>query len=71
MNSRLFKALMVMHDDTNASLAESLGITEQSICNKVNENGTEFKQGEIAKIKERWNLSADMVDRIFFSQMVS
>lgn len=71
MNTKLFKSLMVLHDDTNASLAKFLGITEQSVCNKINENGTEFKQGEIAKIKARYGLDADMIDRIFFAADVS
>lgn len=67
MNGKLLRSLMVLHGDTNASLAEYLGITEQSVSNKINENGTEFKQGEIAKIKARYNLNCDMVDRIFFA----
>ena len=71
MNKKLFRSVMVLHDDTNASLAKFLGITEQSLSNKINENGTEFKQGEIAKIKVRYNLDADMVDRIFFAEEVS
>lgn len=58
---------MVLNGDTNATLAEYLGITEQSVSNKINENGTEFKQGEIAKIKARYNLESEMVDRIFFA----
>lgn len=66
MNSNLLKSVMVMHGDTNASLAKYLCITEQSVCNKINEKGTEFKQGEITRIKERYNLSSDMVDQIFF-----
>ena len=36
--------------------------------NKINENGTEFKQGEIAKIKDRYKLSPKDVDSIFFSK---
>lgn len=71
MNAKLFRSLMVLHDDTNASLAKFLGVSEQSVCNKINENGTEFKQGEIAKIKGRYNLDADMLDRIFFANSVS
>ncbi len=58
---------MVLHGDTNASLAEYLGITEQSVSNKINENGTEFKQSEIFKIKIKYNLDNDMVDKIFFA----
>lgn len=67
MNGKLLRSIMVLHGDTNASLAEFLGITEQSVSNKINENGTEFKQGEITKIKSRYNLDCDMVDRIFFA----
>lgn len=67
MNGKLLRSLMVLHGDTNATLADYLGITEQSVSNKINENGTEFKQGEIAKIKDRYNLDSDMVDRIFFA----
>lgn len=71
MNKKLFRSVMVLHDDTNASLAKFLGITEQSLSNKINENGTEFKQSEITKIKIRYSLTADMIDRIFFATDVS
>lgn len=71
MNSKLLRSIMIIHDDTNAKLAAYLGISEQSVCNKINENGTEFKQGEIAMIKSRYGLDADMVDRIFFDLKVS
>ena len=67
MTGKLLRSIMVLHGDTNATLAEFLGITEQSVSNKINENGTEFKQGEITKIKARYNLDSDMVDRIFFA----
>lgn len=68
MNGKLLRSIMTLHGDTNASLAEYLGITEQSVSNKINEKGTEFKQGEITKIKARYNLDCDMVDRIFFAE---
>ena len=68
MNGKLLRSIMVLHGDTNASLAEFLGITEQSVSNKINENGTEFRQGEITKIKARYSLDIDMVDRIFFAE---
>jgi len=71
MNKKLFRSVMVLHGDTNASLAKFLGITEQSLSNKINENGTEFKQSEITKIKIRYSLTADMIDRIFFAADVS
>lgn len=67
MNKALLRSIMTLNGDTNATLADFLGITEQSVSNKINENGTEFKQGEISKIKARYNLESDMVDRIFFA----
>ena len=71
MNSQLLKSVMVLNGDTAVQLAKFLGISEQSLSNKINEKGTEFKQGEIAKIKERYGLDCDMVDRIFFAELVS
>ena len=71
MNKELLKSIMVLFGDTNASLAEYLGISEQSFCNKINENGTEFRKREIVKIKVRYGLDSDMIDRIFFAEQVS
>ena len=67
MNKELFRSVMVLYGDTNKTLAAFLGISEQSVSNKINENGTEFKKNEIAKIKRRYNLTCDQVDRIFFA----
>lgn len=67
MNKELLRSIMVLHGDTNKTLADYLGITEQSLCNKINENGTEFKQGEIKRIKRRYNLTSDQIDLIFFA----
>lgn len=67
MNKELLRSVMVLHGDTNRSLAAFLGISEQSLSNKINENGTEFRQGEIAQIKARYNLTSEQVDLIFFT----
>lgn len=67
MNKDLLRSVMVLHGDTNKTLAAFLGISEQSVSNKINENGTEFKKSEITKIKERYNLTRDQVDLIFFA----
>ena len=67
MNKELLRSIMVLHGDTNKTLADYLGITEQSLGNKINENGTEFKQGEIKRIKIRYNLTAEQADLIFFA----
>ena len=67
MNAQLLRSLMVLHGDTNATLASFLCITEQSLSNKINAKGTEFKQGEISRIKARYGLDSEMVDRVFFA----
>jgi DNA-binding Xre family transcriptional regulator len=68
MKKELLRSIMVLHGDTNKDLADYLGITEQSVSNKINENGTEFKQGEIKRIRIRYNLSSDQIDDIFFAE---
>ena len=67
MKKELLRSIMVLHGDTNKDLADYLGISEQSVSNKINENGTEFKQGEIARIKTKYNLSIEQIDNIFFA----
>jgi hypothetical protein len=71
MNKKMLRSLMALHGDTNKTLGEYLGISEQSVCNKVNEKGTEFTREEIAAIKRRYDMSADMVDLVFFADEVS
>lgn len=66
MNAAKLKSVMFLHGDNNKILAAYLGITEQSFSNKLNEKGTEFKQGEIIKIKDRYKFSPAEVDEIFF-----
>lgn len=67
MNKTLLRSVMVLHSDTNKTLAEYLGISAKSINDKINENGTEFKQSEIAAIKKRYSLTDEQVSDIFFS----
>jgi DNA-binding XRE family transcriptional regulator len=66
MNKTKLRSVMVLHGHTNKDLADLLGISEQSVSSKINENGTEFKQGEIAKIRDEYELSPEQVDEIFF-----
>lgn len=71
MNSNELRSVMTLHGDTYKDLADFLDISETSVGNKINEKGTEFKQGEIAKIKERYHLSAEQIESIFFNPKVS
>ena len=67
MNKELLRSVMVLNNDTYVTLANALGISPQSVSNKVNENGTEFTQGEIKLIKNRYNLTPEQVESIFFA----
>ncbi|MBO5789561.1 MAG: DUF739 family protein [Clostridia bacterium] len=67
MNKELLRSVMALNGDTNRDLANLLGISEQSVSNKINENKTEFKQGEIAAIRQHYGLTAEQVAAIFFN----
>lgn len=72
MNKNELEAMMKKHGDTGGSLAEYLGVTRSTFSAKLNEtNGREFTQGEITKIKTRYELTAEEVDSIFFAVKVS
>lgn len=65
MSERL-KCVLALYGDTITDLAKLLNRTEQTIYNKINDDGTEFTRVEIAKIKDWYKLSMDEVDAIFF-----
>lgn len=65
-NTRELKALLVMHGHTQASIAEKLGITEQSFNAKLN-NKKEFKATEIKLLAELLDMDAETINRIFFN----
>ena len=67
MDKALLRSIMVLHGDTNKSLAEFIGISERSFNDKINENNTEFKQSEIVAIKRRYSLTDEQVILIFFN----
>lgn len=67
MNRELLRSIMALHGETNRDLAELLHISPQSISAKINENGSEFKQGEIAKIQKHYSLTAEQIADIFFT----
>lgn len=51
--------------DSLEKLAEALGITYQTLSKKMNEH-VEFTRAEIFTIKQRYSLSAEQIDYIFF-----
>jgi hypothetical protein len=62
---------MDKNGDTSGTLSKALGIHQNTLSLKINERGTEFTQSEIMTIKNRYNLTADDVDAIFFDIRVS
>ena len=67
MNKKRLKAAMALHGDTGKDLAAALSISQQRLSAKINErNGAGFVQKEILAIKDRYSLSADELNNIFF-----
>lgn len=72
MNKLLLKSKMALFGDTNSLLAEYIGISKQRFSAKINETGgAEFTQSEINKIRNRYNLTAEEIESIFFNKLVS
>lgn len=72
MNKNKLVGIMYANGDRQVDLANAIGISLQRFNAKINEtDGAEFTQGEIQKIKERYNLKAKEIDEIFFANFVS
>lgn len=72
MNKLKLESVMKLHGDTGTSLAKYIGMARPTFSAKINEtNGAEFTQGEIAKIKDKYDLTPDEIIEIFFDQKVS
>ena len=72
MNKNELLAKMALHGDTGGALSDYLGISRGTFSLKINEkDGAEFTQKEIMMIKDKYNLSAQEVDTIFFTPAVS
>ena len=68
MDTAKLKAQMVLHNETQEVLANALGVTTPRVSLKINgKQGAQFTQSEIAIIKNRYNLTPEEVDQIFFS----
>ena len=72
MNKLSLESVMKKYGDTQESLAEYLGMTRTSFNKKINErDGASFTQPEIKAIKDKYELSADELNKIFFTEKVS
>ena len=70
MNTQLLKSKMVEFGDTQAQLAQAIGISASNLNDKIN-GKVSFRQSDIAAIRNRYHLSADDVDLIFFGMELS
>lgn len=69
MNKAKLRAQMVEHGDTSEKLAEFLSISVGTLSKKMNEKSAAgFTQPEIILIKERYSLSAEQINSIFFDK---
>ena len=66
MNSDLLKGKIRENGDTQEKLAVAIGISNSNLSDKINGKSS-FRQNEILLIKERYSLTANDVDRIFFN----
>ena len=70
MNGNLLKAVIVKDGDTQSTLAEAMGIQTSALCQRIS-GKIDFRRNEIKFIKERYKLTSEEVDQIFFEELVS
>ena len=71
MDINKLKSKMILNGDNGKKLADYLGISRTTLSAKMNETNAEFTQTEIMKIKEKYLLTGDEIDEIFFNFKVS
>ena len=72
MNKNELVSVMKKHGDRNEDLAKYIGISPQRFSAKLNgTGGADFTGNEIRKVKEKYNLTGEEVDTIFFANNVS
>jgi len=72
MNSKELKVEMMRHNENGEDLAKVLGISRQTLSNKMNEtNNAVFTQREIAAIINHYSLACERAFEIFFALKMS
>lgn len=67
----MFVSKMKLFGDTQAILAEALGMSLSRLNAKINEIcGSQFRMYEIKFFRDRWKLTPEEVDQIFFGSTV-
>ena len=70
MNVNVLKSKMALYGDKLHDLGEYLGVTKSSISNKIN-GKVDFSRKDIQKIIERYNLTTEETNEIFFTEKVA
>lgn len=71
MNKKMLESQMKLNGDTAGTLSDFIGVSRQTFSLKINDKGSEFTQSEISRIKEKYKLTPEQIDSIFFTQQVS
>ena len=70
-NITLFKCAMISNWETQAELADGIGISLSALNDKIHgRRGCGFTQSEILAIKNRYKLTPEDTDAIFFAKDV-
>ena len=64
LNTKAFKAKMILNDDTNETLSKVLHKSIPNVSNKIN-GKSPFNINELTILKSRWNLTLEEIDEIF------
>ena len=70
MNTAMLKAVMVQYGDTQEILAQALGMAQSALNARIN-GKIDFRKKEIQFIRNRYHLTCEMTDLIFFTDEVS
>ena len=68
MDKNKLKAIMILNGDNCEKLAKYLNISKNTLYRKLKQEKTEFTRNEIAEIKEKYNLTPNEIDNIFFNK---
>lgn len=67
MDSALFKYYAAKNGDNMRSVATFLNRAPSTITTYLHGGKTDFSRSDIAKLKQRWQLTPEQVDKIFFN----
>lgn len=66
MDMNLLKYYMGNHGDTQMDLAKALGLPQSALSARMN-GKIDFRKTEMEKIRNRYDLDAEKMQRIFFA----